>query len=51
MNRNFEAGETIVVVVQRGDRLLEFLIDADFRPRGRSGIVNGMTLIPLAVKP
>jgi len=51
MNRNFEPGETIVVVVQRGDRLLEFLIDADFRPRGRSGIVNGMTLIPLAVKP
>jgi membrane-associated protease RseP (regulator of RpoE activity) len=51
MNRNFEPGETIVVVVRRGDQLLEFLIDADFRPRGRSGIVNGMTLIPLAVKP
>lgn len=50
-NRNFEPGETIEVVVLRGDRLLKFLIDADFRQRGRSGIVNGMTLVPLAVKP
>ena len=50
-NRNFEPGETIEVVVLRGDRLLKFLIDADFRKRGRSGIVNGMTLVPLAVKP
>lgn len=50
-NRLFEPGEQVVVVVRRRGEILEFLVDADHRKRGRSGIVNGMTLIPFAVEP
>jgi membrane-associated protease RseP (regulator of RpoE activity) len=50
-NRLFEPGEQVVVVVERDGEILEFLVDADHRKRGRSGIVNGMTLLPFAVEP
>ena len=50
-NRLFEPGEQLVVVVDRDGQLLEFVVDADPLWRGRSGIVNGMTLLPLAMEP
>ncbi len=50
-NRLFEPGEQVVVVVRRRGEILEFLVDADHRKRGRSGIVLGMTLLPFSVRP
>ena len=50
-NRFFEPGDEVIVVVERDGELHEFLVDADHRKRGRSGIVLGMTLLPFSVRP
>ena len=50
-NRLFPPGQQIVVEVYRNGQILKFTIASDQRDRGRSGIVNGMTLLPFAVEP
>ena len=50
-NRLFPPGEQVVVEVDRDGEILEFTLATDLRNRGRSGIVNGMTLLPFSVRP
>ena len=50
-NRLFPPGEQIVVQVERAGQILEFTLSSDTRNRQRSGIVNGMTLLPFAMEP
>ena len=51
INRLVPPGEEIIVQVERNGQVLEFLLSSDMRNRRRSGIVNGMTLLPMAVEP
>ncbi|MDG2334997.1 MAG: PDZ domain-containing protein [Myxococcota bacterium] len=51
INRLFPPDEEVIVQVDRDGEILEFTIGTDMRDRGRSGIVNGMTLLPFAVRP
>jgi len=50
-NRLFPPGGEIVVQVNRDGEILEFTMGTDKVNRERSGIVNGMTLLPFTVKP
>ena len=50
-NRLFPPGGQVVVEVDRDGEILEFTLATDLRNRGRSGIVNGMTLLPFSVRP
>jgi len=50
-NRLFPPGGEIVVQVDRDGEILVFTMGTDMRDRGRSGIVNGMTLLPFSVRP
>ena len=50
-NRLFPPGEQIVVQVERAGQVMEFTLSSDMRNRQRSGIVNGMTLLPVAMEP
>jgi len=51
VNRLFPSGEEIIVEVDRAGKILQFTMGTDLRNRGRSGIVNGMTLLPFSVRP
>ena len=50
-NRLFPPGGQVVVEVDRDGEIFEFTLATDLRNRGRSGIVNGMTLLPFSVRP
>ena len=50
-NRLFPPGGQVVVEVDRNGEIFEFTLTTDLRNRGRSGIVNGMTLLPFSVRP
>ena len=50
-NRLFPPGGEIVVQVNRNGEILEFTMGTDRVNRKRSAIVNGMTLLPISVKP
>ena len=50
-NRLFPPGGEIVVQVNRNGEILEFTMGTDKVNRELSAIVNGMTLLPLSVKP
>ncbi len=47
-NKLLEPGQQIVIEVEREGAVLAFVIDTDDWNRGRSGIVNGMSLRPIS---
>ena len=50
-NRLFAPGGEIVVEVDRGGEILEFIVVTDPIDRGRSAVVNGMVLAPVSQDP
>ena len=50
-NKLLEPGQQIVIEVDRGGVVLAFEVNADERNRGRSGIVNGISLRPISRAP